>query len=401
MLSRKIYPYNTLLMLFFLVGLTSCKKRTAEEKELPEIVKPVPIPTDSNKTVTTPPIDDKNKIVIEIVFDGVPAKATAMPAKLKFNKTGWASAEWDDNSIGSLKGFEKLKATFYTDGCGNKIPYTAAVAVNGRNQYSNEEAAKIPNNVTYDQMKTFINAGWDIENHSYYHDPTGNYNFGTDRERNVKELDDLLLKNIQYKLNGLVVPTNYDGFPTAAKKMGYLFSTSQGTFDGFEPAGKPVYKNVQDFDLAPKDFSSFNRMFFDDWAEMERNVKQAIADIGTKNNPYFRFASHGIDQAAFNRIIDNFQSSTADKILFIPTREAMEYRIMSSLPIKYDLNGSKLAITVDITNVSDRVRWRDLSFLVSSDKKITAVNILSIADKVTFNSATGLVNVFKQIKTWQ
>jgi hypothetical protein len=221
-----------------------------------------------------------------------------------------------------------------------------------------------------------------------------------DRDKNVKELDELILNSIQYKMNGLVVPTDYDGFPTAAKKFGYLFSTSQGTFDGFEPAGKPVWKSVQNFDLAPKDFSSFNRMFFDDWSEMERNVKDAVSDINTKTNSYFRFASHGIDEAAFARIIDNFQSTTADKILFIPTREAMEYRLMSSLPIKYELNGKKLLITINTTTIPDRVRWRDLSFLVESDKKIAAVNILNLADKVTFNPSTGLVNVFKQKTNW-
>lgn len=394
-LAKKIFRKYALLFLFIggTLFLLCCKKQASQGNEPP--------PAPSNlPDVVIPPVP-ANSISIEIIFDGIPNRALAHPSELKFNKKGWASVEWDDNSVGSLKGFEKLKKTFYTDGCGNNISYTAAVAINGKNQYNNEEVAKIPNNVNYDQMRSFIDAGWDLENHSYYHDPTGNFNFGSDRDKNVKELDELIFNNLKYKLNGLVVPTNYDGFPTAAKNIGYLFSTSQGTFDGFEPAGKPVYKSVQDFDLAPKNFSSFNRMFFDDWNAMEKNVKDAIADISTKSNFYFRFASHGIDEAAFARIIDAFQATTADKILFISTREAMEYRLMSSLPIKYNVSGNKLLIQIDISTLPNRVRWRDLSFLVDSDKKISSVKILNLADKVTFNPSTGLVNVFKQVKTWE
>ncbi|MFV0607164.1 MAG: hypothetical protein ACK5NK_15135 [Niabella sp.] len=362
-------------------------------------------PKDTTTTPITPPPPpvtyDSKTMVFEVVFESVPTSATATIATLKYNKQGWASVEWDDNSISSLTGFEKLKNTFYTDGCGNNIPYTGAVAVNGRNQYNNEEAGLLSMNVTYNQMTDLINCGWDIENHSYYHEPTGNYNYGNDRNRNVKELEDLIFARINYKMNGLVVPTNYDGFPTAAKNFGYLFSTSQGTFDGLPPAGNPVYKDVQDFALAPVDFSSFNRMFYDNWNEMETAAKKAIDVIITKNNHYFRLASHGIDAAAFSRIIDYFKQKTNDKILMVPTREVMEYRQMAKMPVILELKDGKLTIQVKIHTLADRIRWRDLSFMINSDKKIKSVTALNAIDSVTFNSNTGLINVFKQVHIWQ
>lgn len=249
-------------------------------------------------------------------------------------------------------------------------------------------------------MKKLIADRWDIENHSYYHEPYGNYNFGADRTKNIIALDTLILKKISYKMNGLVVPTDYSGFPKAAKEAGYIFSTSQGTFDGLAPAGKPVYKDVQNYDLAPITFSSFNRMFYDNWVEMESTVKNAIDVIIQKNNYYFRFASHGIDEAAYSRIIDYFERKTNDKILFLPTREIMEYRLMTTLPISYHKQNDRLIVEINTASLSSRCRWRDLSFIVNSDAKIKSINLLNGIDKATFNVESGLVNIFKQKTSW-
>lgn len=361
---------------------------------------PFPVP-DTYKKPTEPPEPVLADIMkFEIVFNTLPAKVIAKPAKLKYNKNGWVSEEWDDNSLSALKALEKLKTKFYTDGCGNKIAYTAAIAVNGRSNYNNEEIGLSDNNITYTQMKQLIAAGWDIENHSYYHEPYHNFNFGNDRVKNIIALDTLMLKKINYKMNGLVVPSDYSGFPKAAKEAGYIFSTSQGTFDGLAPAGAPVYKDVQDFDLAPITFSAFNRMFYDNWTEMENNVKKAIDVIVQKNHHYFRFASHGIDEAAYSRIIDYFETKTNDKILFIPTREIMEYRLMTSLPISYQLSHDRLIIEINTASLPARCRWKDLSFIVSSDAQIKSVRIINGIDRATFNAQSGLVNIFKQITSW-
>ncbi|HWK56123.1 MAG TPA: hypothetical protein VNQ80_02220 [Parapedobacter sp.] len=366
---------------------------------------------DRDSTPTNPPSegegegeghDDDSKLMrFEIEFAADAANATIQPAMLKFNKRGWVSIEWDDNSLEALKALPYLDERYYTDGCGNRINYSAAVAVNGRNQYHNEEAGLMSTNVTYAQMKMLIAKGWDMENHSYYHEPTGNYNYGNDRARNVSELDELIYDRIGYRMNGLVVPTNYDGFPSAAKDFGYLFSTSQGTFDDLPPAGNPTYKDVQDFDLAPKDFSSFNRMFYDDWNEMNKAVTAAFAEIITKKNHYFRIASHRVDEQIFGGLMELFEKSGKDNILIIPTREAMEYRIMADLPISYVFQENKLLVEIDASTLPDRFRWRDLSFLVKPVGIITGVKTVSNIDRISFNAETGLVNIFKQVTAWE
>lgn len=341
------------------------------------------------------------KMSFLIVLASSADNAKLIVPNLKYNKAGWVSLEWDDNSLGAMKAVDLLKNMFYTDGCGNQIPYAAALAVVGRSQYNNEETGAMPDRYTsYTQMKSLISSGWDIENHSYYHDPTGNYNYGTDWARNISEMDQLILQRINYKMNGAVVPTNYSGFATAAKNFGYLFSTSQGTFDNLAP-GMGDYKSVEPFSAAPAGFSSFKRIFYDNWSQMETDVTKAISDISSQSDAYFRFASHTVDTDVLARILSNFKARTNDKVLFLPTREIMEYRIMSQLPVNYTTQSNTLTVTIDISSIPDRFRWRDLSFVVSPESKITDVKILSGIDKISFNPATGLVNIFKQVNNWK
>jgi len=336
----------------------------------------------------------------EITFESDPGNAKVTVANLKYNKSGWASVEWDDNSPQALKGFRLLKNKTYSDGCGNNIAYTASLAVNGFNQFLCEEVAGIPENVNYNQMKELIAGGWDIVNHSYYHNPTGNCGYGENWDRNIKELDELIHKKIDYKMNGSVVPTNYSGFPTAAQKFGYLFSSSQGTFDTYAPGAVPTYKEYFNFDLAPKNFSAFGRIFYDDWAQLETSVKNALQETANRSNFYFRFASHTIDETIFSRMLNSFSTISNDRLLFISTREIMEYRIVASQPVKSEKKGNSLIVEIDGSKIPERFRWRDLSFLVTGDSKIASVNMVSGIDKTSFNPATGLVNIFKQKTAW-
>lgn len=400
----------SILILFTLPFCTqSCDKKSHAQRmetivDTSVVVRPNPVDTASVPDNNVPTPDPTSKLMkFEVVFSSEPADVKATVAKLKYNKSGWVSVEWDDNSLASIEGYSVLKNKYYTDGCSNNIPYTGAVAVIGMNQYlCNEVAANDKGSLNYDQMKELIGAGWDIENHSYYHDPTGNCNNGSDWFKNIKELDELIKNRIGYKMNGAVVPTNYSGFATAAKDYGYVFSTSQGTFDGLLPAGNPTWKPTNDFDLAPKEYSAYGRIFHDGWADMENDVKTAINELVKHQNHYFRFASHGIDKGAFERIVDYFQNQTNDKYLFLTTREIMEYRLVSSLPIKYTKEGNKLIVEIDTSTLPERIRWRDLSFVITnSGAKISSINVISGLEKASFNANTGLVNVFKQIKEWK
>ncbi|MBO9573654.1 MAG: hypothetical protein J7497_15810, partial [Chitinophagaceae bacterium] len=382
----------SLLLSLVFFSSESCQKKQADTKLAVTDSLP-PTPTTPVKGGDQPnPAPDPTVMSFEIELSNTTDDAKAAVAGLKYNKAGWVSLEFDDNSLGALTAADILKTKSYTDGCGNNIPYAAALAAIGRSNYNNQEMGAMPGYyVTYEQMKTMIGAGWDIENHSLYHEPTGNYSNGTDWAKNISEMDALILQKINYKMNGSVVPVNYSGFPTAAKNFGYLFSSSESTFDNLAP-GLGNYQKVVAFDLAPVTFSAFNRIFNDDWTKMETDVKSATATLSTLTNSYFRLGSHTVNATNLQNILDNFSSVTKDNILFIPTREIMEYRVMTTLPITYTKEGNILRVVINPQSLPSRFRWRDLSFVVTSNAKITNIKNLNGIDKATFNPQTGLVN---------
>lgn len=406
----KYFTINLLLVTAFLLFSffcsESCQKKGVETKQeatdsLPQKSPPPSDPVnDDQKKDTIKEAPDPSKMSFEIELSNTTDDAKAVVAQLKYNKAGWVSLEFDDNSLGALQAEDVLKNKSYTDGCGNNIPYGAALAVIGRSNYNNQEMGAMPGNyVTYAQMRTMIGLGWDIENHSLYHEPTGNYNNGTDWAKNISEMNALILQKVNYNMNGAVVPVNYSGFPTAARDFGYLFSSSESTFDNLAP-GLADYQKVVSISLVPVTFSAFNRIFNDDWSKMETDIKSATASIITRTNSYFRFGSHTVDVNKLQSILDNFSSATKDNILFIPTREIMEYRVMAKLPITYQKEANILKVVIDPKTLPGRFRWRDLSFIVTSRAKITGIRNLNGIDKATFNPETGLVNIFKQKTTW-
>lgn len=369
--------------------------------------KPQPIVEEDSSEIsipdstTTPINDDSGNMVFEIVLDGSPQRSDLLPTEIKYGKKGWISGEWDDNSPAAMEAQRILTDFFYTDGCGNKTNYAFAVAVNGRNGYHNGELGLENGIVNYDSMRLLIQHGWDIENHSYYHGPDGNYNFGYDWDKNIEELDNLIAEKIHYQMNGAVVPTDYKNFPTAAKNFGYLFSSSQGTFDGLPPGGTPDWSAKNElFSRAPKDFSAFGRMFYDNWNEMEKDFTQKLNNIVGTSGTFFRIGSHGIDGDIFRRMMVNFQNKTADDFIVVPTREIMEYRIVADQPVEWSVEENKINVTVDISGIPDRFRWRDISFLFSSDQTIRQINVIKNIDRVSFNAETGLINIFNQRTTW-
>lgn len=400
-----VFPLITIFMikkmfLFSFLIAAALLLQNCSRTDTPVKPQPLVLPqktTDSTAKASRLPVVDSTKMQFEVVFASAAQTNALKPAKLKYDKQGWISGEWDDNSAATLQAFEILKNFSYTDGCGNKIPYALAVAVNGRHQYDNREFGYWDGLVTYTAMQKLIENGWDIENHSYYHGIEGNYNFGNDWLKNIKELDDLLFAKIGYRMNGAVVPTSYENFPTAAKNYGYLFSSSQGTFDGMKPSGQPQWgRGFADFDWAPEDFSAFGRLFYDDWKAMEKDFIDWCGGAFSNYNSYIRFGSHGIDEAIFTKMMNYIRDNSKDKFAVLPTREIMEYRIVARQPIDYKLDGNKMIVTVDLKNLPARFRWKDMSFIAASSDKITAVTAINNIDKVSFNAETGLINIFKQ-----
>lgn len=349
-------------------------------------------------TIVVPPDPDPTSIVTKIRFASVPASASAARPFMKYGKKAFLSLDWDDASMGALQGLLILNNSFYTDGCGNNKAFTAAMALNGA-----YEGTGIP--YPYDgvggtmskaNLSTLINAGWDLMDHGYYHDPVG---FGSDMTplQSTQMMQAFIKSLMNYWVRSKCVPQNYAGHVQAAFDCGYLYSTSQGTFDSFNPvwALNPP-GNMADL---PTGFWPVRRDFSDGWSSDLSYFKGKVDALMTGAEKFYRIGSHTIDVPAFQELMTYILNTTNDKVMVCTTREIAEYKEMSARPITQSLVGDTLTITHDLTTLDPKNRWRDQCFNILSDKKIISVETEG-AESSSFNASTGLVNVFKQKKLW-
>lgn len=388
---------NACIIASILLINTSCKKSNAlviDEKN-PEIVEEIVDATDTDK------------IIIQVVFNAAPTKVSAEFTTLKFNKEAVFNMEWDDNSKDCLDGlaiFKGGKASngisypgkSYTDGCGNKISYRAALAINGYNSTRQMEiGVNNPSAINYNQMKTLIKEGWDIENHSLKHESVANVELA---KADLAEMNKLLFDRIGYTMNTLVVPSNFNHYMEAASDLGFIAGTTQADQerDGIKMFPTNAWIPTVNLNTLPSGFVGLNRTFNDNWSNIE-DVKGKVVKM--MNSPFnlFRMGSHNVkDIAGFADFVDHIEVLSKDKLWVTTMREMLEYRIVKEKTQKSEkLNGNTLTITLDQKDIADMIRWRDLSLKIVSDASISTVKITG-ADKSSYNLNTGLVNVFKE-----
>ncbi|WP_449435902.1 hypothetical protein [Pedobacter steynii] len=346
------------------------------------------------------------KLEIKVVFNGDPTSANALIPGLKYNKSKAILMEFDDAALTVVTAYEKLSKTFYTDGCGNNKNYSLGLAVNGKNQYSDKEIGFYTGYAaTYAQRLPLILKGMDIMNHSFYHEEKGNFNNGKDREKNIKDLDAMILEKQGYKINTLIVPTNYTGFQTAAADFGYIGSGSQGTFDKFTQIGKYSPK-AKLSDITPFNYLAIRRAFTDDWSVDGAQWELSNDLLSGNSFDFFEIGTHGIkDEEAvrgFNDWIDNIALKSKDDLIFCSLREFLEYAYIKDHVTKTQLvSANTLVITLDYSTVLNKnISWYDLSLIVKSDKSIASVSINNPDFSLAYNKDTKLINVNRRKIKW-
>jgi hypothetical protein len=95
------------------------------------------------------------------------------------------------------------------------------------------------------------------------------------------------------------------------------------------------------------------------------------------------------------------ETSAADRVWITTLREFLEYRETKAAVVKTEnLSGNTLTITLDLSALPAVNIFRDMSLMVNANTAINSVTVTG-ADANSFNTATGLVNVFKKATTTQ
>ncbi|HEY8401582.1 MAG TPA: polysaccharide deacetylase family protein, partial [Cytophagaceae bacterium] len=332
-------------------------------------------------------------VKITVIFDSSPTVANISKAKLKYNKTFAYSFTLDDGRKDSyLVAFPffnggQIELTgitypglYYTDGCGNSIPFKAGLAMTSVNQSGNDSHVNSTINISWDQLKEMYDSGWDVFNHSYSHSVGAGTNYDFEISENAKYIKLKTGIDVMH----FVVPGGDASYVESAFNWGAKAVYAQNGFPGVN--GFPVDSEI--------DLNKFGlqRYFLNDSRHNPENITvkidQVDANSNEENHLWYNEFTHKITGTStgdlsfstfefyMNYIHDKFGRPGTDRIWMAPLQEVYEYLVVrDKTKFSYTINENSMEINVDFSDVPSDLRRYALSFIVDSDTDIAAVEV--------------------------
>lgn len=380
------------------------------------------------------PVVCYSQITITVTLSGSANPGTKLiPADLKFNKQGHFDWTQDDGGIGALNASYVFSggvapangvnytALTYTDGAnvrGRNIAYTGSVALNS---FANSDTltdyivAGGPTYMTWANVATIVNRGWGILDHGAFHgiDQPGAIALGLNAFKNAAFNRNHLFNRLSaqgtpYVTRFGVVPSADSGYHSAWEQMGYVGGTSQNAFDNYtaEPQfdwwnnGIGIvtnYKNDNRYHVQARRFKDLNA------SDSYTDYKTAFDALLTQSSPSVKaslsYGIHMFNIDTFKKVVDYLRDNAGDRIWVCSLHEFYEYfQCIQQTGVTQTLSGNTLTVTLDQSFLPDDMRWRDMSFLLSSTATINYITVTG-ADDWSYNSTTGLINIFKKKTT--
>ncbi len=364
---------------------------------------------------------------ITIQFDAIPSPTPSVSkAILKYNKDFAYSFTLDDATVdaftcalpvfkgGLVSGNgQTYSGLFYTDGCGNDLPFRGGIAWNTANLAGIDvHTGNVQGQLTWKQLDTLYNFGWDVMNHSFSHrsqwnGPMSGNDYVNEIEQNKTAVQNKTQMQIQMPL--FVVPSGDTFYNNIAYQQGHQLVFNQpGNVVGF--GGLDV---TTDYNFDKK---TVHRMLLEESLGisptfLDRGVAKATGGIKIWYNEFTHRIDNFSPTAPFGfkdfynhmkRAADTWGKNGTDKMWMAPLQEVYEYLMMRRFTnFTSNLNGSKLDLTFDIYNIPKWLRRRSLSLVVNSTINFSNVTVPT-GVKVTFKGTGNqkLINLdFSEFKT--
>jgi hypothetical protein len=349
------------------------------------------------------------KVVIH--FDNIPTPSintgSVSKATFKYNKDFAYSFTLDDATAdaftcaypifngGKVAAINtQYDGLFQTDGCGNSVPFRGGIAWNTASIYGEDvHNGNIKNALTWGQLDTLIDSGWDVYNHSFSHKSRW---FGAlNRTDYVNEIQQNIAAVKQktkrkFDLNAFVVPSGDDVYQDIALEMGQKIVFDQRGdligLGGLKVTDDMRLSNLKIHrQLLEENFNSSNR--FDSLINLSKNG----------NHIWYNEFTHRIDNfqgiGGFNfytfysymkNIAESHGKNGTDRVWFAPLQEVYEY-LLTKQNITYTTtsNGKYVELNFNQKNVPKWLRRNVLTLVVNSETNFSRVDVPA-GVKVTF-----------------
>jgi hypothetical protein len=337
-----------------------------------------------------------DSLTLTVTFNNPPTSVSVEKAALRYNKDFAYSFILDDGLIdaytaafpllngGLVVGNNTIyPGYFYSDGCGNAIPFSAGLSWYSVNAAGNDLHVNTPSYVTWDQLKTMYQAGWTVLNHSYSHianDTSINYVY------QINQNTAYVKTKSGIDLSHFVPPAGDQNYVAPAFANGMLSVTgNNSSYNGF-PDG---YRIDQQVDLT--NFKLF-KMLISDANQNIGNIMQKIDTVAARSvngkhywwndfTHHVGFTSSGASllfplfQFYMENIALQYGINGSDNIWMAPNQYVMEYiNVRDKSILSYSLSGDELKIKINYSNVPDNMRVNALTLVVQSDQDFNSVD---------------------------
>jgi hypothetical protein len=266
---------------------------------------------------------------------------------------------------------------YFTDGCGNNIPFRAGIAWNTVNIYNQDvHDGRVASKMTWKQLDTLYDQGWDIYNHSYSHKAKATATMtASDYISEILLNRDAIKAKTKRKVNTpvFVVPSGDANYQTAAY--------AQGQAIVFDQPGSLI-GNAGGLNVSADFLANGRTVFRQYMPDVLTSGKDKVGDVAkaatATNKIWYNEFTHGIDDfnagSGFNfykfrthmeRIANTWGKGGTDKVWMATLQEVYEYLMMRNYA-KYtaSVNGNQLILNFDLTTIPDWLRRKPITLVV-------------------------------------
>ncbi|WP_305661242.1 gliding motility-associated C-terminal domain-containing protein [Daejeonella sp.] len=384
--------------------------------------------TDADVNIVVNPVEDPvsspDLYTIRIKLTN-PTYATYSHAKNPYNKSMVSIFQVDDSPAtvynlmypylrgGQTAGGFISPGVKSTDGCGNDLFWNISVACFIHDINGVDLLAQGGNYISWPQLATVtangpgLQRGFDFMNHGF----GGSAVLQKDRYKQIFLNNKAAFDHLGFSPESLVVPDTQIGFRYGANSMG-MDVTSQAGVEPLKDGAVPLAQDAFSEDV----YAAVQNPYFfrrNHWQETNNPalVNEHKAYILAAYNRsltkplMYNWFSHGPGEigtsnfAYYRQVIEYMQSLAGDNVIglsldqylgYQKTMHAAENGSGKSVSLSPD---GYLNISFDMSGLQKTVRHRLLSLIINSDAQIDSITWTENIKAVTFNPATGLVNI--------
>ncbi|WCT10616.1 polysaccharide deacetylase family protein [Mucilaginibacter jinjuensis] len=279
---------------------------------------------------------------------------------------------------------EKSDGLFYTNGCGKNVAFKLAVALNAGIVYDHPDNRA---RLSWAEVKTLYDAGWDILNHGYHHLSKHGTDYNTEVLQNIK----VVQEKVGFTMTQFVVPggEHDEGYEhiyeqDALKAGAYAVASYVGKGPAID-VNKPVdlkdmiyarnflqsNKDSLDFKTIDRDLNRIDSLMKQPQPIWYNEFTHSVGDKNLWNlsmlYPEFKYYMTSIDKT--------YGAKGTDSIWMAPWQEVYEYIwLRDHIKVTSQQQGRNVVLKLEVPPIPANFRHTEISINIDTRTQFTVNN---------------------------